>query len=271
MAILHRSSIAVLRRWVYCNSRAVSQLRQGDSSCWCAAAALQRQQWQQYGSRQRLLCTSGSEGDADVALPSTFGEKAVAVGAPVVSERGVRARDAATVKHHKGVVVDFAGRASSPSSASTSASKQATGVEHPQLRLSRVVANGLSVSRREAERIIARGSVTVNRTVVQGPATLVASQDAIAVRGKRIKTRAAAPRLFMVHKLPRELVTTSDPLGRPTIFERLATMGLPRNLMAVVSWRGVLLLVTFPRRRPPFDTHTHTNHNAQTGTAGPED
>lgn len=39
----------------------------------------------------------------------------------------------------------------------------------------------------------------------------------------------------MVHKLRGELVTRNDPDGRPTVFGRLARLGLPDTLMPVVS------------------------------------
>lgn len=47
------------------------------------------------------------------------------------------------------------------------------------------------------------------------------------------------PRLWMMHKTRGELVTRDDPAGRPTVFQRLARLGLPDTLMPVVrasSW-----------------------------------
>lgn len=42
------------------------------------------------------------------------------------------------------------------------------------------------------------------------------------------------PSLWMVHKTRGELVTRDDPAGRPTVFQKLARLGLPDTLMPVV-------------------------------------
>jgi 23S rRNA pseudouridine2605 synthase len=84
-------------------------------------------------------------------------------------------------------------------------------------------------SRRDAERLIAEGRVSVNGEVLGTPAVKVTRADVIRVDGKRVA--AAAPtRMWRYHK-PAGLVTTHrDPQGRPTVFERL-----PPDLPRVVS------------------------------------
>jgi 23S rRNA pseudouridine2605 synthase len=76
------------------------------------------------------------------------------------------------------------------------------------------------------EAAIAAGRVTVNGV----RATLglrVRAADRIAVDGEplRLRSRARAPRLLIYHKPPGELVTTRDPGGRPTVFEKLPRLG----------------------------------------------
>src|SRR5260221_569041 len=85
------------------------------------------------------------------------------------------------------------------------------------------------MSRRDAERWIAEGRVTVDGHKLDSPAHLVTDASNIIVDGKPLQT-AQATRLWRYHK-PRGLLTTHrDPQGRPTIFERL-----PTNLPRVIS------------------------------------
>lgn len=83
--------------------------------------------------------------------------------------------------------------------------------------------------------------MTVNGTVLTSPAFNVnLSKDTVAVDGVSINSQTGSrgprtPSMFVVHKLPGELVTRHDPAGRPTVFSRVEAMGLPKNLIAVVS------------------------------------
>jgi 23S rRNA pseudouridine2605 synthase len=77
-------------------------------------------------------------------------------------------------------------------------------------------------SRREIEGWIAAGRLSVNGATAKlgdkaGPA------DTIELDGKRVALKAAAgrPRVLLYHKPEGEMVTRSDPGGRPTVFERL--------------------------------------------------
>jgi 23S rRNA pseudouridine2605 synthase len=84
-------------------------------------------------------------------------------------------------------------------------------------------------SRREAERWIADGRVSVNGRLLKTPAFEVTAADKVIVDGKPLPT-AEPVRLWRYHK-PRGLVTThSDPEGRPTVFEKL-----PPEMPRVVS------------------------------------
>jgi len=97
-------------------------------------------------------------------------------------------------------------------------------------------------SRRAIEGWIAAGRVTVNGTLAKlgdrgGPA------DVIAVDGKTVKqAEKTAARILLYYKPVGELVTRSDPEGRPTVFSRLP----PGRWLAVgrldFNTSGLLLL-----------------------------
>lgn len=92
----------------------------------------------------------------------------------------------------------------------------------PAERLQKLLAAAGLGSRREIEGWIAAGRLSVNGATARlgdkaGPA------DTIELDGKRVALKAAAarPRVLLYHKPEGEMVTRSDPGGRPTVFERL--------------------------------------------------
>src|SRR5262245_355423 len=96
-------------------------------------------------------------------------------------------------------------------------------------RIAKVMARAGLCSRREAERWIAEGRVSVNGEVLASPARDVTPRDRILVDGQELPA-AEPPRLWRYHK-PRGLVTThADPQGRKTVFD-----ALPEHLPRVVS------------------------------------
>jgi 23S rRNA pseudouridine2605 synthase len=97
------------------------------------------------------------------------------------------------------------------------------------MRIARALARAGLCSRREAERWIAEGRVSVNGEVLASPARDVGPRDRILVDGKELPA-PEPPRLWRYHK-PKGLVTThADPQGRPTVFDKL-----PEHLPRVVS------------------------------------
>ncbi len=115
--------------------------------------------------------------------------------------------------------------------------------QHEGERIAKVIARAGLASRREAEAWIAAGRVSVNGAKITSPALNVTRADRIVVDGKPLPG-AERTRLFLYHK-PRGLVTTSsDPQGRPTIFDALP-QDLPR-LISIgrldLSTEGLLLL-----------------------------
>ena len=81
-------------------------------------------------------------------------------------------------------------------------------------------------SRREAERWVAAGRISINGKKISEPGTLVTEESDIRVDGKPIATPQAT-RLWRYHKPSSLICSNGDPRGRPTIFERLPAH-LPR-------------------------------------------
>ncbi|MEI9964969.1 MAG: pseudouridine synthase [Caulobacteraceae bacterium] len=110
-------------------------------------------------------------------------------------------------------------------------------------RVARVLARAGISSRREAERLIEAGRVSLNGVVLTSPAVNVERSDLLTLDGQPIAEREPA-RLWRYHK-PAGLITThKDPKGRPTVFDRLPP-GMPRVISIGrldLSSEGLLLL-----------------------------
>ncbi len=96
-------------------------------------------------------------------------------------------------------------------------------------RIAKLLARVGVCSRREAERLIIDGRVTVDGKVLASPALNVTDSSRITVNGKPIGLREET-RLWRYHKPAGTLTTTRDPQGRPTVFEKL-----PPEMPRVVS------------------------------------
>ncbi|WP_414898317.1 pseudouridine synthase [Rhodovulum sp. YEN HP10] len=110
-------------------------------------------------------------------------------------------------------------------------------------RIAKVLARAGIASRREAERMIEAGRVTVNGRRIASPALNVGPADSIAVDGAPVAA-PDRPRLWLYHK-PAGLVTTArDEKGRETVFDKLPE-DMPR-VMPVgrldLNSEGLLLL-----------------------------
>ena len=110
-------------------------------------------------------------------------------------------------------------------------------------RIAKVIARAGLASRREAERLIEAGRVTVNGKAITRAALNVTDNDRITVDGRALDAPEPA-RLWLYHK-PRGLVTTTrDEQGRATIYDDLPD-DLPR-VMSVgrldLNSEGLLLL-----------------------------
>ncbi|MGN6279123.1 MAG: pseudouridine synthase [Sphingomonas sp.] len=116
--------------------------------------------------------------------------------------------------------------------------------KEPQ-RIAKLLARAGIASRREIERMIAKGRIAIDGKTLDTPATLVTSLHGVTVDGNPVEAPRPA-RLFVFHK-PRGVLTTErDPAGRPTIYDHL-----PRDLPRVMpvgrldlNTEGLLLLTT---------------------------
>ena len=113
------------------------------------------------------------------------------------------------------------------------------------MRIAKAIAHAGLCSRREAERWIEAGRVSVNGKTLDTPACTVTQRDTVLVDNAPLP-RVSGVRLWRYHK-PKGLMTThADPEGRRTVFD-----ALPKDMPRVISigrldysTEGLLLLTT---------------------------
>jgi len=129
--------------------------------------------------------------------------------------------------------------------ADNQANSKTSGEKTQGMRIAKAMAHAGLCSRRDAERWIDAGRVTVNGKKLETPACVVSSRDTVMVDGKPLPD-ASPLRLWRYHK-PKGLMTTHrDPEGRSTVFA-----SLPPDMPRVISigrldfaTEGLLLLTT---------------------------
>ena len=96
-------------------------------------------------------------------------------------------------------------------------------------RIAKVIARAGIASRREAERLVEAGRVTVNGRRIDSPALNVTAKDRVEVDGTPLSA-PGTPRIWLYNK-PAGLVTTAkDEKGRDTVFD-----ALPEDMPRVMS------------------------------------
>lgn len=109
-------------------------------------------------------------------------------------------------------------------------------------RLAKFISDSGLCSRRDAEKLIIEGKVSVDNFIVSSPAINVSSDNQIRVEGKLINKKSH-DRLWIYYK-PTGLITThKDPFARDTVFEKL--INFPRVISIGrldLNSEGLLLL-----------------------------
>lgn len=121
-----------------------------------------------------------------------------------------------------------------------------------QERVQKIIARTGLYSRREADRLIADGSVTVNGQVIRPGAQADSAKDAIKVKGKLLSTKTNAggqQHVYYAFHKPKGIISmmNEDPEGRPTLLQYFRKMR-GQNLFPVgrlgFNIEGLLLMTS---------------------------
>lgn len=96
-------------------------------------------------------------------------------------------------------------------------------------RIAKALARAGIASRRDVERMIEAGRISLDGKTLETPAVLIKSLEGIRVDGEAVE-RAAETKVWRMHKTKGTLTTSKDPEGRPTVFDRL-----PKHIGRVIS------------------------------------
>jgi hypothetical protein len=108
-------------------------------------------------------------------------------------------------------------------------------------RIAKYLASAGVASRRDVEKMIVEGRITVDGRKLDTPAFKVTGKEKILLDGQPV-SRPDVTRLWRYHK-PAGLVTTNkDPDGRPTIFDEMPKNFARRHNRPPDQHRGLLLL-----------------------------
>lgn len=101
--------------------------------------------------------------------------------------------------------------------------------EKQKVRIAKFIADAGVASRREAERMILAGHVSVNGVFIESPALNVGDADEVVVNGRPLK-RLARTRLWALYKPQLVITSNRDDEGRTTVFDLL-----PRSMPRVIT------------------------------------
>ncbi len=113
------------------------------------------------------------------------------------------------------------------------------------MRVQRALARAGIASRREADRLVAAGRVTINGAVAQTGQVCDPARDTIAIDGEKVAVAVRSTTWIVLHKPSGVMTTRADPQGRPTVFDLVeAVPGLVYVGRLDFLTEGLLLLTT---------------------------
>lgn len=116
-------------------------------------------------------------------------------------------------------------------------------------RIQKILSRAGYGSRREIERWVAAGEITVNGAVAK-PGQAISETDKVVLRGQFIKLSnklKARPQVLLYHKQMGEICSRNDPEGRPTVFDNLPKLTSGRWIQVGrldINTDGLLLFTT---------------------------
>lgn len=113
------------------------------------------------------------------------------------------------------------------------------------MRVQRALARAGIASRREADRLVAAGRVTINGAVAQTGQLCDPARDTIAIDGEKVVVAVRSTTWIVLHKPSGVMTTRADPQGRPTVFDLVDPVpGLVYVGRLDFLTEGLLLLTT---------------------------
>ena len=113
------------------------------------------------------------------------------------------------------------------------------------MRIQRALARAGAVSRREADRAVSEGRVSVNGVRAEIGQVIDPAKDVVTLDGTRVNTRVTEHRWIVLHKPAAVMTTRRDPGGRTTVFDLVDDVpGLVYVGRLDFMTEGVLLLTT---------------------------
>jgi 23S rRNA pseudouridine2605 synthase len=116
------------------------------------------------------------------------------------------------------------------------------------MRLNKYISHNSKYSRRDADRLIEAGEVTVNRKKITNFGYIVQDNDFVAIKGKPVKKKTQFT-VIVYNKPKGTLVTKKDDRGRTTIYHKLP--GKFRSFIPIgrldYASEGLLLMTDSPR------------------------
>lgn len=93
--------------------------------------------------------------------------------------------------------------------------------ENEEMRLNKFIAHAGVCSRREADKLISDGQISVNGKVIMEMGFKVTSSDEITFKGKQLQSQK---KVYILLNKPKDVITTaSDPEGRRTVMDLVKT------------------------------------------------